>query len=535
MPQIGKPPCDDAVILRAAHARPCTSSAQRWVLVAAIGGSSMAFVDGTAVNVALPTIQHSLNATAFEAQWVVESYALFLAALLLVGGSLGDHFGRRRTFGVGVALFAAASLGCALSTHVGQLIAARAVQGVGAALLVPGSLTLISASFPESERGRAIGTWSGFSGVTAALGPVLGGYLVDHYSWTWAFLINVPLAIFVLVIVWLRVPESRSDHAAGSIDYIGAVLATVALGGMVYAFIEAPMLSWRSTSVQCSLIAGMLAAAAFVVTEQRVRSPMLPLNLFRSRNFVGTNLLTLFLYAALGGALFFFPLNLIQVQGYSASAAGAALLPFILIMFALSSWAGALVDRIGSKVPLIAGPLIAAVGFVLFAVPDLNADYWSEFLPAVIVLGFGMTVTVSPLTTTVMNSVSVDLSGLASGVNNAVARTAALLAIAVFGMVMSWVFDARLHEGLIDAGTSAGTTAFMEAQRSKLAAMEPPPGLGASAAATARRVVEYSFVSGFRCIMLLSAGLALCSAFAAVAWVEGRPGASRRSPQPDGA
>ena len=535
MSQIGKPPCDDALILRAAHARPCTPSAQRWVLVAAIGGSSMAFVDGTVVNVALPTIQHALNATAFEAQWVVESYALFLAALLLVGGSLGDHFGRRRMFSVGVALFAAASVGCALSLDVAQLIAARAAQGIGAALLVPGSLTLISASFAESERGRAIGTWSGFSGVTAALGPVLGGYLVDHYSWTWAFLINVPLAIFVLLIVWLRVPESRSDHAAASIDYVGAVLATIALGGTVYAFIEAPTRGWRSTSVAAALIAGVLAAAAFLVTEQRVRSPMLPLGLFRIRNFAGANLLTLLLYAALGGALFFFPLNLIQVQGYSASAAGAALLPFILIMFAMSRWAGGLVDRIGSKVPLIAGPLVAAAGFVLFAVPDLNADYWSEFLPAVLVLGFGMTVTVAPLTTTVMNSVSVDLSGLASGVNNAVARTAALLAIAVFVMVLSWVFDARLHEGLRDAGISAEVTEFMEAQRSKLAAMEPPPGLGSSAAATVRRVVEYSFVSGFRCIMLLSAGLALCSAFAAVAWVEGRPGASRRSPQPDGA
>jgi len=533
MPQIGKPPCDDAVILRAASGPPCTVAEQRWVLVAAIGGSSMAFVDGTVVNVALPTIQHALNATAFEAQWVVESYALFLAALLLVGGSLGDYFGRRRVFGSGVALFATASVGCALSTDVGQLIAARAGQGVGAALLVPGSLALISASFPKIQRGRAIGMWSGFSGITAALGPVLGGYLVDHFSWTWAFLINVPLAIFVLLIVWWRVPESRDDHAAGSIDYVGAVLATVALGGMVYAFIEAPMLGWRSTSVLGALIAGVLATAAFVVTEQRVRSPMLPLGLFRIRNFAGANLLTLFLYAALGGALFFFPLNLIQVQRYSASAAGAALLPFILIMFALSRWAGALVDRIGSKVPLIAGPLIAAVGFVLLAVPGLDANYWSEFLPAVIVLGFGMTVTVSPLTTTVMNSVSVDRSGVASGVNNAVARTAALLAIALFGMVMSWVFDARLHEGLTASRASAETTAFVETQRGKLAAMEPPPGLGASAAATARRMVEYSFVSGFRWIMLLSAGLALCSAFVAVTWVEGRPGASRRTPQTD--
>ena len=531
MSQIGKPPCDDALILHAAVARPCAAATKRWVLAAAICGSSMAFVDGTVVNVALPAIQRELNATAFEAQWVVESYGLFLAALLLVGGSLGDRFGRRRIFAIGVALFAAASVGCALSSEIRQLIAARAVQGVGAALLVPGSLTLISASFPEKERGRAIGTWSGFSGIAAALGPVLGGYLVDHHSWAWAFLINIPFALVVLAIVWLRVPESRSQYAADSLDVRGATLAIVALGGVVYAFIEAPVQGWVSTAVLAALFVGLSAAAAFVVVELRARFPMLPLNLFRSRNFVGANLLTLLLYAALGGSLFFFPLNLIQVQGYSASAAGAALLPFILIMFVFSRWAGALVDRIGSKLPLIVGPVIAAVGFGLFALPGIDADYWSGYLPAVVILGIGMTVTVAPLTTTVMNSVDVDLSGVASGVNNAVSRTAALLAIAIFGMVMALAFETTLHERLQHAGVSAETSAQLNAQRSKLAAAALPPGLDASTEAMLRGAVQLSFVSGFRWIMLLSAMLALGSALAAWVSIEGEPRPAQRKPK----
>jgi MFS family permease len=335
MTQIGKPPGDDTLIRHGCEAVPCPKASKPWVLAAAIVGSSMAFIDGTVVNVALPAIQNDLRATAFQAQWVVESYALFLAALLLAGGALGDRFGRRRIFALGIVIFALASVGCALAGSVQQLILARAVQGIGGALLVPGSLALISASFPEKERGRAIGTWSGFSGITAAIGPVVGGFLVDHYSWIWAFLVNVPMAIAVLLIVWRHVPESRGSTANGGLDLWGAALATVALGGIVYAFIEAPTQGWNSPAVLAALASGLAASAAFVVVEGRVRSPMLPLSLMRIGNFGGANLLTLLLYAALGGGLYFFPLNLIQVQGYSATVAGAALLPFILIMFAV--------------------------------------------------------------------------------------------------------------------------------------------------------------------------------------------------------
>ena len=523
MTQIGKPPCDDAAIRHGpvAAAAPMSAAARRGVLAAAILGSSMAFIDGTVVNVALPALQRDLGADAFQAQWVVESYALFLAALLLVGGALGDRFGRRRVFAAGVALFAAASAACALSAGVQQLIAARAVQGVGAALLVPGSLALISASFPERERGRAIGTWSGFSGITAAIGPVVGGWLVDHSSWRWAFLINLPMAAAVLLIVWRRVPESRNPAASG-LDLQGALLATAGLGGIVYAFVEAPVQQWRSPAVLAALAVGVVASALFVAAEARARAPMLPLALFARRNFGGANLLTLLLYAALGGGLYFFPLNLIQVQGYPATAAGAALLPFILIMFAFSRGAGRLVDRFGARGPLVVGPLVAALGFALFARPGLGASYWTGFFPAVVVLGIGMTITVAPLTTTVMNAAGPDLAGVASGVNNAVSRTASVLAVAVFGLVMAWAFNASLAGSLKAMGASPELTAALEAQRSRLAAATPPPGVDAATARAVTDAVQRAFVAGFRWIMGISAGLAVLGALSAWWGMDGK-------------
>lgn len=530
MAQIGKAPCDDTLILHGAGAEEgaCPEASKPWVLAAAIVGSSMAFIDGTVVNVALPAIQADLQATAFQAQWVVESYALLLAALLLVGGALGDHYGRRRIFAVGVGIFAISSVACGLAASVQQLIAARAVQGIGGALLVPGSLALISAAFPEKERGKAIGTWSGFSGITAAVGPVLGGFLVDHFSWTWAFLINVPMALLVLWITWRHVPESHGASASGGLDFWGALLATAGLGGVVYAFIEAPTQGWGSPAVIAALGVGIVGSAGFIAVERKARTPMLPLGLLRIGNFSGANLLTLLLYAALGGGLYFFPLNLIQVQGYSATVAGAALLPFILIMFALSGWAGQLVDRFGPRLPLVIGPAIAAVGFALFAVPGVGASYWSGFLPAVVVLGFGMTVTVAPLTTTVMNAVGPDLAGVASGVNNAVSRAAAVLAIAVFGAIMAWAFDAALADNLRGMGASAQVSAFLEGERSKLAGAALPPGVDAATAAAVKRAVAESFVTGFRWVMLLSAGLAVLSASSAWLMIRRGPAAENQ-------
>ncbi len=506
-----------------APADPATVAIRRWTLVSAVLGSSMAFMDGTVVNVALPAIQRSLDASGADAQWIVEAYALFLAALLLVGGALGDRFGRKRVFLSGVALFVVTSAACAAAQDTAQLIAARALQGIGAALLVPGSLALLGAGFPEAERGRAIGTWSAFSGVTAAIGPVVGGFLVDHFSWRWAFLLNVPIGSVLLAACIAKVPESRGDAVDGPVDVAGAAAATSGLAGIVFALIEAPTRGWGSAPVLAAAVAGLVGLAAFIAREARARAPMLPLHLFRNRDFSGANLLTLLLYAALGGGLYFVPLNLIQVQGYGATAAGAALLPFVVIMFALSRWAGSLVDAVGAKVPLVIGPGIAAIGFALFARTGTAGTYWTSFFPAVCVLGLGMTITIAPLTTTVMNALGQALAGTASGVNNAVSRAAGLLAIAALGAVLSDVFQARLEDALAHASLPAGLADAVFAQRSKLAAITAPASADSAVAAQVRGLVGSAFVAGFRVVMLLSAGLALASALTAWLLIAGRP------------
>ena len=497
----------------------CTPTQKRWVLTACILGSSLAFVDGTVVNVALPAIQQALGASVYQAQWVVESYALLLAALLLPGGALGDRLGRRRVFILGVAVFAAASLACALSQSIHQLIAARAVQGLGAALLVPGSLALISATFPEDERGRAFGTWAGVSGITSAVGPLLGGWLIDRFSWAWAFALNLPVALLVLVLAWMHVPESRRPGPVARMDFAGAALATLGLGGIVFFFIEAPSRGWRAPLVLAALAVGSCALLAFFIVEHKQAAPMLPLKLLRIRNFAAANVLTLLLYAGLGGGLFFLPLNLIQVQGLSATAAGAALLPFIAIMFALSRWAGGLVDSRGARLPLVAGPLVAAAGFALLVLPGTRASYWSGFLPGIAVLGLGMAVTVAPLTTTVMNSVGRASAGTASGVNNAVSRAAGLLAVAVFGTMMAALFEPRLRQAMAAAGLPEELARAVWDQRDKLAAIRAPAGTAAELAGAVHAAVGEAFVEGYRWIMGASAVLAVVGAAVAAVWV----------------
>jgi len=506
-------PCDEAAI-RSCRRDPAEGVAGVRVLAATILGSSLAFIDGTVVSVALPAIAREFHATGTEVQWVVESYALLLSAMLLVGGSLGDRFGRRRVYALGVLLFTAASIACGLATSVRWLILARSLQGLGAALLVPGSLALISASFAPEERGRAIGTWSGFGGITAAIGPLLGGWLVDH-SWRWAFFLNVPIAALVLVLL-ARVPESR-DPGAKRLDPWGAALATAGLAGIVFALIESSQLGWGHPAVLTALGTGGAGLIAFVVLEARTRAPMLPLDLFRSADFTGANALTLFLYGALSCVFFFLPLNLIQVQGYSPLQAGAALLPFIAILFLFSRWSGRLVERFGARRPLLAGPAVAALGVFLISLPGVGGSYWTTFFPGMLVLGLGMAASIAPLTTAVMNAVGEEHAGIASGVNNAVSRAAGLLSIALLGILLASVYGKELERGV--QGLPLDTRTQILAEKDKLAAAQPPPGIPAGEAEAIRSAIGTAFVAGFRAVSRVSAALALAAVLCTWIWI----------------
>lgn len=522
MPVVLQDACDENVIRSGAAAAPCSKARGRWILAATILASSMAFIDGTVVNVALPALQTNLNATAADVQWVIESYALLLSALLLVGGSLGDHYGRRRVFLLGVVIFAVASGLCGFAGNVRQLIAARAVEGFGAALLVPGSLAIISNSFSEQERGRAIGVWSGFSAITTGIGPVLGGWLIQDVSWRAVFFINLPIAL-VVILISLRHVTENSDKETTRVDWLGAILAALGLGALVYGLIESSQLGFNDRSVMMALTVGVIVLILFLFVESRLSQPMLPLTLFASRIFTGTNLLTFLLYAALGGTLFFLPLNLIQVQGYSPTAAGAVLLPFIVIMSLLSRWAGGLVTRYGPKLPLIVGPVITAVGYLLFLLPGIGGNYWTNFFPPVVVLGLGMAITVAPLTTTVMNSIAQNRAGVASGVNNAVARTASLVAIAVLGVVMIHVFKSNLNRGLISTNLSSSVAQSVQTQSTRLAAIDIPENLNPRSQQLIRRTIDESFVSGFRSVMLIGAALAAAGGVTALFWIGTAP------------
>lgn len=516
MSDVIKNPCDAGVIQGRPAIVTAPAEAGSWVLAATILGSSMVFINGSTVNVALPALQASLGATVVDIQWIVNAYTLFLASLILLGGSLGDHLGRRRIFMTGVAIFAAASVWCGLATTADMLIVARAVQGIGGALLTPGSLAIISATFGDEERSRAIGLWAGFSALTTALGPLLGGWLIDTFSWRWIFFLHVPLAITVLALSSWRVPESWDEQAPAGLDWWGAALATLGLGGIVYGLIESSTRGFADPFVLAALSAGATLLALFIVVEARREAPMIPLGLFRSRTFSGANGLTLLLYTALSGILFFLPMNLIQVQGYSATAAGAALLPTILLLSLLSSWSGGLMHRVGARPLLVIGPAVAAVGFFLFSLPGVGGSYWYTFFPATVVLGLGMAVSVAPLTTTVMNAVPGHYAGTASGINNAAARVATLLAVALLGIVMLRAFSHHLNEELGALPLPAEAKATVTERRTDLANLQPPASLSAEQAAAVERGVDEAFVSGFRLVAYVTAALALASAI--IAW-----------------
>lgn len=472
-----------------------SSSSGRWLIVAAALGSGVAFLDGSVVNVALPAISRDVGGGFSTVQWVLDGYLLSLSALLLLGGALGDRLGRRRIFLVGLGLFTVASLGCGLAPTGGVLIIARLVQGVGGALLIPGSLALIDATIQRKDRDRAIGTWAGLSGVAAAIGPFLGGWLVDAASWRW---VNIPLAAVAAIITLRHVPESRDTTAGGNLDIAGAISVTLGLGGLVFSLIEIPVQGWSLVTIG-TLVVGALALSAFPVIENRASAPLIPLTLFRSAQFTGANLVTLVVYTALGGALFLLSLQLQQSMGYSALAAGLAFLPFTAIMLLLSSRIGALTPKIGPRWPMTIGPLITATGLVLLVRAVPGAGYATGVLPGIAVFGLGMAITVAPLTATVLAAVPDDHVGAASGANNATSRVASLLAVAVLPLALGldsagtgplgpgFARAMVVCAGLCAAGAAV---AFLTIRRAATITPHPMPGLHQPCQTATHRTLE---------------------------------------------
>ncbi|MCS6802212.1 MAG: MFS transporter [Chloroflexota bacterium] len=500
---------------------PAARSRETWTLLAAILGSSMVFLESTVVAVALPALQADFAATLTDIQWVVAAFTLPLSALLLVGGALSDRYGRRRMVALGAVLFALGSAASGLAPTIGALIAARVVQGIGGAVLAPGALAMLSAGTPQQRRSRAIALWSAATGGATAVGPLLGGGLIELLSWRGVFFLNLPIAIVVVAILLTRVPESRDDRAAGRLDWPGALLATLGLGGVVFGLIRASAEDGGAVSVVVPLAAGIATLVLFVMVEARAAQPVMPLALFRSREFCGANALTVLLYGAVSGALFLLPFTLIQVQGYAAAEAGAAIVPFFLLLVIVSRWAGGLVERSGAQVPLVAGPSLVAIGLALFALPGIGGSYWTTIFPAVAVLGLGMGITVPPLTIVVMNSVDHRLAGVAAGVNNALSRAAGLLAVVLFSLVVATAFNAELDRRVAALAPAPEARASIDAQRRSLAAATVPATVPDAPALN--RAVDEAYLAGYRLAMLLGAALAAAGAAIARLTVRGAP------------
>ncbi|MFY9759155.1 MAG: MFS transporter [Xanthobacteraceae bacterium] len=513
MPSIRSRPCEEGII-KSTPAASCPAGAKPWVLLAAVLASSITYIDESVVNVASPAIATDLAASAVVIQWLVNAYTLSLSALLLVGGAAGDRFGRRRFFMIGIGIFAVASAWCGMAPTFAQLITARAVQGAGAALLIPCSLAIIGAAFDEAERGKAIGTWAGSSAVASAMAPMLGGWIVDHFSWRWIFLINPLLALPTIWIAYRHVPESRDPEAKPGLDWRGTILVLAGLGGVAYGLIALPSSGWRDPIVLASLLGGAVLLAAFLFVERASAAPMLPLGLFQSRTFSAVNLLTLLLYAALGGLWFFLPFALIQVHGYPAALAGAAFLPFTILMIALSRWAGGLLDRYGARLPLIVGPSIAAFGIALLGVIVPHGAYW-QFLVAITILGLGMVISVAPLTTAVIDAVPARQTGVASGINNAVASVANLLAVAAFGAVAILILNRLLDGQLQSQALSAAVKNAIAAAHGQLVIEPSLEGLQGDDRAAAALILRRSLAESIRWVMVMAAVMALSGAAAA--------------------
>jgi EmrB/QacA subfamily drug resistance transporter len=525
---IASPPCDAGLIRGAPETPGCASHAKRWVLTATVLGSSIASVEASVINVALPAIQEGLHASVAEMQWIASIYTLFLAALTLVAGSAGDRYGRRPVFALGLGVLGVAS---AVAGSVGtgsQLIVARAVQGVGAAMVVPNSLALLSAAFPKAERGRAIGTWSSATALTTAGGPVLGGLLVDALSWRAAFVLIVPLVVVTAAIAIARVPEVRIGRRQEQIDWSGALLAISGLAALVFGVISLA----HGFSALVGVGGGLALVMAFVERERRTASPMMPPRLFHSPTFVGANILTLLLYFALSAAFFVLPFDLVRVQGYSATATGAAYLPFALLVGGLSRRAGGFADRFGARTPLVVGSLVTTAGFLLLALPGVGGSYWTTFFVPMAVIGLGMAITVAPLTATVMGAVDERDVGVASGVNNTVARVAGLLAVAIAGVAAVAIFGRTLSDRLMVLDVSPAIRSAVATHGRNLGDIVVPASATAAERGALEQVAGRALVTAFRWVAALAALLGVGAALAALG-VDAAPARAPTTEVPD--
>lgn len=487
------------------------------ILFATILASGMAFLDGSVVNIALPTIQEQLNTTLSGIQWIVNSYTLMLASLILVCGTLGDRFGRKKIFIFGIAVFTFSSFLCALSRNINLLIFFRGLQGVGAALMVPGSLSIINTSFEDSVKGRVIGLWSGLSGGIAALGPFLGGFLVQTLGWPSIFYINIPLGILAFFITLQFVPESKNIFSK-KVDLLGAVLILLSLLGIAFGLINEPTLGFTNPKVLLSLGGGLLGFTLFILAERKAKEPLVPFDIFKSPLVKGANLATLFLYFALSGVIFFLVLNFQQLQHYSPLFSGVGLLPTILLITFLSGPAGTLADRIGPRVPMIVGPFIVFLGMASFVFPSTDANYFTSFMPGLILFGLGMAVVIAPLTKSAL-LVKEELSGSASGVNNAVSRIAGLLAVALLGAVLAMVFSTKLQDSLNKVDLSQKERQEILIQKDKILAIALPKDLGEEKRIQAKKAIDLSFLEGFRIVMGINAFLALLASIISFALI----------------
>ncbi|QMW05021.1 MFS transporter [Spirosoma foliorum] len=493
-----------------------------WVLLVMILASSMASLDASALNVALPAIQRSLQADATQLVWVVNAYALLLAALILMGGALGDHFGRKKIMLIGIGLFVGCSAACAAAPSIEWLIVARTGQGLGGAFLIPGSLAIITAVFADKQRGKAIGTWSATGALTSLAGPLLGGVLAGEGLWRAVFLLNLPLGLAAWWIIYQKVPETRDEAATGSVDLIGVVLSSLGLASLTYSFTM--WSTWGPTHpfIYGTLLGGLISLAGFIAYELHHQQPLVPMSLFKVSSFAGTNLLTLFLYGALSVVSFFLSLNLVQLQGYSPSLAGLAFIALPLPLILLSRWSGNLSDQYGPRRLLIIGPAIIGLGFLGLSWIGLTSgpsQYWATFLPALLTVGIGLTLTVAPLTNTVMGSVPAHNAGAASGINNAIARTAAVLALAVASSIVLATFRYQLSEQIKPLHLSSAIIKTLQEKSNQLGATPVPAQVTLANQSSIHQAIREAFLYSFQEIMWGCTGLAWLSAVVAAFWI----------------